>query len=206
MHPGPSTRTILGFFPHPDDESYSAGGFLALAARNGTRVEILCATRGEAGSWRRGSRHATSDLDELRPRELRNACTILGAERPRFLDLPDGRLWKIDPEPVVRRLKEVLRALAPQVVITLGRDGVYGHEDHLACTDLMTRALAELLSGQNIRLLGAAFPPDLFYPLYRRLKRVRDIPIDRRFTVEPLGTTAEAIDLINRFHGNFPPI
>ena len=42
-------RRLLAIFAHPDDETYRAGGTLALLARRGVRVWVLCATRGEAG-------------------------------------------------------------------------------------------------------------------------------------------------------------
>ena len=41
-------RRLLAVFAHPDDETFRCGGTLALPARRGVRVRVLCATRGEA--------------------------------------------------------------------------------------------------------------------------------------------------------------
>ena len=43
-------RCLLAVFAHPDDETFRPGGTLALLARGGVRVQVLTATRGEAGS------------------------------------------------------------------------------------------------------------------------------------------------------------
>ncbi|MFX5108402.1 PIG-L family deacetylase, partial [Acinetobacter baumannii] len=40
---------LLVVVPHPDDESFGAGGALLLAKRAGLRTGILTLTRGEAG-------------------------------------------------------------------------------------------------------------------------------------------------------------
>lgn len=42
---------VMGIFAHPDDETYRCGGALALLARRSVRVQVLTATRGQAGSW-----------------------------------------------------------------------------------------------------------------------------------------------------------
>ncbi len=41
--------TILAVLAHPDDESFGMGGTLALYAQRGVAVQLVCATRGEAG-------------------------------------------------------------------------------------------------------------------------------------------------------------
>jgi LmbE family N-acetylglucosaminyl deacetylase len=42
---------LLAVLAHPDDESFRCGGTPALLARTGVRVQVLTATRGEAGAW-----------------------------------------------------------------------------------------------------------------------------------------------------------
>ena len=41
---------LPAIFAHPDDETFLRGGTLALLACRGMRVQVLTATRGEAGS------------------------------------------------------------------------------------------------------------------------------------------------------------
>ncbi len=42
-------RTILAVLAHPDDETFGMGGTLALYAKMGAAVHLVCATLGEAG-------------------------------------------------------------------------------------------------------------------------------------------------------------
>ncbi len=42
-------QVLLAVLAHPDDESFGTGGTLALYARRGVEVHLVCATRGEAG-------------------------------------------------------------------------------------------------------------------------------------------------------------
>src|SRR5690606_3353576 len=130
---------VVGFFPHPDDEAYAAAGTLALCAAAGARVALVCATRGEAGRDRRPQALRGAALGAERSRELARAARAIGSAAPRFLDLSDGAV-RADRESV-RGLRELLSALAPQLVVTLGRDGAYGHRDHLVCRELLDRAL-----------------------------------------------------------------
>ncbi len=43
-----SYRMLL-IFAHPDDESFALGGTIAKAAQAGTDIQLVSATRGEAG-------------------------------------------------------------------------------------------------------------------------------------------------------------
>jgi len=46
-----SLGSLLAVWAHPDDEAYLSAGLLASAVRDGRRVAVVTATRGEAGSW-----------------------------------------------------------------------------------------------------------------------------------------------------------
>jgi len=121
-------RRLLAIFAHPDDETYRAGGTLALLAGRGVRVWVLCATRGEAGVPGLSPEQA----GQVRERELRCACRALGIEPPRFLDYQDGTLAQVDEDQAVKRVVRVVRKLRPQVLLTWPPDGVSGHPDHVA--------------------------------------------------------------------------
>src|SRR5579859_7382586 len=86
--------SVLGIFPHPDDESYSCAGTFARLAERGTRVRVVSATNGEGGQDLRPD--AGGDLGAVRARELRCSCAAIGAGEPRFLGLPDGSLAQLD--------------------------------------------------------------------------------------------------------------
>lgn len=123
---------LLAVFAHPDDETFRCGGTLALLAQRGVRVQVLTATRGEAGSCGEPPLCTPAELPVVRERELRCACTALGIEPPRLLDGCDGQLAAADPERSVKQILDVVGDVRPQVLLTFGPDGLSGHPDHIA--------------------------------------------------------------------------
>jgi LmbE family N-acetylglucosaminyl deacetylase len=79
-----ATRGLLAIFAHPDDETFSSGGVMAMAAMAGHPVWSICATNGDEGGLadERGD-HAMDP--EIRIRELQCACLALGVNPPIFL-------------------------------------------------------------------------------------------------------------------------
>jgi len=121
-------ETLLAVFAHPDDETYRAGGTLALLARRGVRVWVLCTTRGQAGI----PEMAPDEAGRVRQAELKCACCALGIEPPRFLDYRDGTLAQVDEDEAVAQVVRVVQELRPQVLLTWPPDGLSGHPDHVA--------------------------------------------------------------------------
>ena len=126
------SQSLLAVFAHPDDESYRAGGTLALLARQGVRVQVLTATRGGAGSCGAPPLCTTEKLPVVSERELCCACAALGIECPILLDYQDGCLADADPETIVAEILSVVTDIRPQVMLTFGPDGLSGHPDHIA--------------------------------------------------------------------------
>lgn len=183
-------RRLLACFPHPDDETYAAGGLLAWCADHGIAVRLLCATRGEAGFDRHGRLTPGPALAAARSEELAAACAALGIEAPRFADLPDGGLATVDRGAARAVLAAELAAFAPQVVVSLGRDGAYGHRDHLAWTALVEAAVRA--EPRPLRLLHAAFARGHLAPLHRLAQRAG--AIDDGITADMLGVDTAAVD------------
>lgn len=163
-------RGLLAIFAHPDDESYGAGGVMALAAAAGNPVWVLCATNGDQGG-RPGEANVDHSLDpEIRRHELACACEALGVAEPIFLGYrdsgmegwgaPEGSLSLAPVAEVVDRIVEVIHRLRPAVVVTFDPGGVYGHPDHVACSTVATaayfRAAAE--PGGPLALYHQALP------------------------------------------------
>src|SRR5688500_13846278 len=124
--------SLLAVFAHPDDESLACGGLLAWCAHLGARVSVCCATAGELGQTAgMGSSPECGPADVRRARlqELRNAARILGVASLVFLDYEDGMLPWADPERLEADIRRTLARLRPDVVITFGEDGLYGHPD-----------------------------------------------------------------------------
>jgi LmbE family N-acetylglucosaminyl deacetylase len=130
-------------FAHPDDESLCAGT-LARYAANGSRVVLVCATRGEVGEISDPALATSETLADVREGELRCATRAIGIEDPIFLGYRDSGMIGTDDNQhpdafmnaeraeVVSRLVGIIREVRPSVVITFDETGGYGHPDHIA--------------------------------------------------------------------------
>jgi LmbE family N-acetylglucosaminyl deacetylase len=144
--------TIVSFHAHPDDESIHVGGTLAKAAKEGHRVVLVFATRGEHGEVDDGFLDDGETLADRRAREVERSAEILGAHRVEFLgyhdsgmmgtpenDLP-GAFWQADVDEAAERLAAILRDEAAQVLTAYDDDGGYGHPDHIQVHRVGVRA------------------------------------------------------------------
>ena len=134
---------LLAIFPHPDDETFSAAGVIAAAVERGVPVTVISATRGEAGESSIPSLDDPERLGVVRERELCDAMHQLGVTDVRFLTYRDSgmegssqaehpkALVRSPVEEVAAKLVPHIRAVRPQVIMTYGQDGLYGHPDHL---------------------------------------------------------------------------
>lgn len=148
-------RALLVVLPHPDDESFSAGGTLAACADAGVRGVYLCGTYGDMG--RRMGRPAFANresLRDVRERELREAGAVLGAE-VRMLGLRDKCVEFEDPHAVARRIRAVIDEVRPSSVITF-YPGYAVHPDHDALGWFTQLAVRGIVQEDRPRLLAAA--------------------------------------------------
>ena len=127
-----NSQTLMAIFAHPDDEAFGTGGILSKYAAEGTDVYLVTATRGEAGGISEPDLATEANLPLVRERELNCACQIYAIHPPIFLDYMDGQLPIVHQGQAVGKLVRMIRELRPQVVVTFGPDGVYGHYDHIA--------------------------------------------------------------------------
>ncbi|WP_460172442.1 PIG-L deacetylase family protein [Thermus sp. FJN-A] len=147
---------LLVVVPHPDDESFGAGGALLLAKKAGLRTGILTLTRGEAG--RTLGLCPPERLGEVRSEELKRAAEVLGVDFLEVLSFPNalpseaeeglrgpatGRGLPDHPE-AEGAIRERLLALRPRFVLTFPPDGINGHPDHVATSGYATKAAAGL--------------------------------------------------------------
>src|ERR1044071_421497 len=80
--------TMLVVRPHPDDESSLTGGMLAYYSARGVTTAVVTCTGGEEGEIHDPDLDPIADLPrlgEIRERELRAACEILGVSVLRLL-------------------------------------------------------------------------------------------------------------------------
>jgi LmbE family N-acetylglucosaminyl deacetylase len=137
---------LLAVLAHPDDESLGVGGALAKYASEGVEVFVLTATRGDRGRFR-GHRFGELEhpgplaLAKTREAELRAAAAVLGVHEVSVLDHHDQCLDRANPRQAVEDIAGHLRRVRPDVVVTFGPDGAYGHPDHIAISQFTTAAI-----------------------------------------------------------------
>lgn len=142
---------ILATFAHPDDETMFLGGTLAYLAAQGIQVHYLCATRGEGGELGNPPVCERGDLGQVREKELACAVAALGGQSLAFLDFedplvgPEGELFPFSDrlEDVVRQLKGHLDRVQPDVILTHGPGGEYGHPAHIQVHQAVMEALGD---------------------------------------------------------------
>ena len=137
--PGGRCR-LLGVFAHPDDETFCAGGTFARYAEQGAEIMVVSATRGQAGQIRDAAVGTRRTIAAVREAELRLACQRLGITTVRCLDHIDGTLGDADFETLVDEVAEVIGEFRPDIVITFGPDGGYGHPNHVTISAAATAA------------------------------------------------------------------
>ena len=154
---------LLGIFAHPDDEG-SASGTLAYYAARGARSYEACATRGNGVDAKISdpSLATRETLADVRSQELACACQTLGIEPPLFLGYQDGDVDEVPLEQAAADVARHIRELQAQIVITHGPDGGYGHPDHIAVSNFVTRGF-ELASDPSVDLGLPPFTPAKLY-------------------------------------------
>ena len=135
-----SGLALLAVFAHPDDEAFGPGGTLAKYSSQGVNVWLATATRGEAGQSSGIDVSGPEELAAIREKELECSCQTLGVHRLCFLGYVDGMLANADLEDVEQRIVRLIREQRPQVMITFGPEGIYGHPDHITIGEVATRA------------------------------------------------------------------
>src|SRR5690242_17838554 len=186
---------LLGVFAHPDDESFCAGGTFARYTNAGAEAMVVSATRGQAGQIRSAKVATRRTLGQVREQELHLACQRLGVQHVVCLDHGDGMLKEVDPEVLTEQVTEIIRTFRPDIVITFGPDGGYGHPDHIAISAATTAAC--MRSGDSTQFpeqIAAGLAPYRPSRLYHSY-----FPAKRQLLLEQLVRwliTAE-----KRFHG-----
>ncbi len=156
---------LMCVLAHPDDESLGNGGILAKYAAEGVETYLVTATRGERGWFGDESEYPGLEvLGKIREAELLAAARMLGIRRVDFLDYVDGDLDEAPPGEAIAKIVGYVRQVRPNVVITFGPDGAYGHPDHIAICQFTTAALVEAANATS--LYHPDLPPHTVSKLY----------------------------------------
>jgi len=153
--PSMKTKTfarVLLIYPHPDDEVLSAGGLIRQLVSRGVNVTLVILTEGEK-SHRSGL--PSEILREVRKRELKKATSLLGATKVIQTDYGDNELQEkyVTIKTFITRMIEEEQ---PNVIITYDLSGLYGHPDHIVCSEIVTELINSTY--QDISLLYTTYP------------------------------------------------
>jgi|SRR5829696_1945799 len=151
--------TLMAVHAHPDDESSSTGGVLAMYADEGIRTVVVTCTNGELGDAPGGIKPGDAGHDEsavaaIRLAELDRACEILGVSALEKLGYHDSGMpewddkvrpetfWNVPIEESSARLAALMERYQPQVVVTYDEFGGYNHPDHVQANRITLAAVA----------------------------------------------------------------
>lgn len=132
----PEKTDILFFSTHQDDELLFFGGAIPYYSAMGRKVAVVYATDG-------GRFRYQEALDGLWATGLKYYPVFLGWHNFKAKTLQGAlRDWNKHNGDVQRELVRLLRRYKPEVVVTQGFDGEYGHPQHMATAYLMAEAIS----------------------------------------------------------------
>ena len=137
-------RSILLVFAHPDDESSGVSGTVKKYTQRGVPVDLITATSGQKGS--RLDVPEGVDTGTAREAELRAAAAVMGIRNIYLLGYMDSELHRTKRDEVVKKIKDIMQRVEPEIVITFGPDGISGHSDHIAAGRAAAEAFKQLVA------------------------------------------------------------
>ncbi|MCC6147289.1 MAG: PIG-L family deacetylase [Anaerolineaceae bacterium] len=217
-NPTPKPR-LLAVLAHPDDETFGTGGTLALYARQGVDVYLVCATRGEVGEVDARLLEGFENTAALREHELRCAAEMLHLSGVYFMNYRDSgmigspenhhpqALAAQPQDQVAVEIAYFIRKIRPQVVVTFDPMGGYGHPDHIAIHRAATQAFA-MAGDASVTVkdgLPSYAPQKLYYHIIPRGFIRAGIWLLRLLGRDPhrFGSNGD-IDLVEISRVNFP--
>jgi LmbE family N-acetylglucosaminyl deacetylase len=156
-------RTLVAIWAHADDEGPVAP-ILARYAREGVQIHMIIVTDGAQGAANTSVPRGP-EIARLRADEARCSAGALGIHPPILLGFPDGSLGHYNADPallfrVTQRVHEELQRLRPDVLITWGPDGGYGHPDHRIVSSIVTQLVRAGAPGVPQRVFYASLPAE----------------------------------------------
>jgi LmbE family N-acetylglucosaminyl deacetylase len=192
--------TLMAVHAHPDDESSSTGGVLAIYSGQGIRTVVVTCTNGEFGDAPGGVKpgqdgHDAQMVGQLRLAELREAAKILGVTDVETLGYHDSGMpdWDYKGRPeafcnaplgeVAGRIGDLIERYRPQVVVSYDPDGPYQHPDHVHTARAAAAAVAA--TGIPAKFYLTAMRPSDWRKIRDALAELgEDVPGPRTITPE----------------------
>ncbi|MEQ8349639.1 MAG: PIG-L deacetylase family protein [Sneathiellaceae bacterium] len=152
-------KTALVVSAHSADFVWRAGGAIALYAKRGYRVLVVCLSYGERGESAKLWREGNITLDQVkaaRREEAEAAAQVLGGE-PIFFDLGDYPLRV--PDEAIYRLADLYREHRPEFVLSHSLADPYNFDHPLATQVAMEARIIAQAHGHSpeSKVIGA--PP-----------------------------------------------
>jgi N-acetylglucosamine malate deacetylase 2 len=199
---------VLVISAHPDDETMAAGGTIAMHAAQGDDVYLLETTRGEGGEVGDPPLTEQAQLGAFREAELRAAAAELGVREVIFLPFEDPNMEiggtaqhiAASLEEFLAAIAEQLRRIRPNLVITHGVNGEYGHPQHTFTHQAVLLALAATDLRPEVHTWGAWYADAERPEMLNRDERadvVRDITpwLERKIAAAMAHRTQHALFL-----------
>ncbi len=151
---------ILVVLPHPDDEVFPMSGTLSKQIAEGSQVTYMCMTLGQMGRNLGNPPFANRiSLPEVREKELRASCKIIGIQDLRLMGLHDKTIEFEPYDFIDSKVLEVIKEIKPDVIFTFHPK--YGvHPDHNACGAAVIRTVGNMKPEERPLVLCTAFPTD----------------------------------------------
>jgi LmbE family N-acetylglucosaminyl deacetylase len=170
---------------HPDDEATSTGGVLHKYAGESVRTILVTCTGGELGDGPAGLKpdqpgHDPESVRRTRRKELDESCRALNVSYLELLGYRDSGMveWNradgadtfagSDLRDESTKLAALLDRYRPQVVVTYGEDGGYGHPDHIRTHQVTMAAVAA--TDVPLKVYYTAFPKSLARRVLEQMK------------------------------------
>lgn len=179
---------VLVIVAHPDDAEFMCAGTIAHWVSEGRQVDYVLCTSGDKGSSDPSMSPAI--LAELRQREQRAACDVLGVGEITFLGYEDGVL-----EPTLELRRQIVREIRrfkPSIVVCQDpttrwtAQSFLNHPDHRAVGSVTLDAVYPSARDPLVfpDLLAAGFQPHKVEELYIGGSASADLWVDIGPTIE----------------------
>lgn len=172
------SQTLMLVHAHPDDETFSTGGTIALYHERGVRVVNVTCTGGEEGEIvdpELDTPENHRDLATIRAAELAMAGHILGVTDQEYLGYGDSGMagrpsnansssfHQASLDEASARLVRLIRRYQPQVLVSYDEQGSYGHPDHIKAHQITVAAFAAAGDEKAYPDTGAPWQPSKLY-------------------------------------------
>lgn len=162
---------LVCVFAHPDDESFGAGGSIAVLSKT-YEVHVICCTDGN---------HQGKNLKNIRNSELAQASAELGIHKTHQLSFEDGYLCNANYHELAAEVRSILDDLQPEIVLTFDPNGLSGHLDHIAVTSVVNYLFTRL-----------SYVKEIWY----LTRLAENMPNDQYFVYRPNGHPRSQIDKV----------